>query len=254
MTMPLSASSSAPSPPPFGLGHDSGVAVLDKASLLLSVLEDGPASVSRIVCVTGLTRPTAHRLALALQRLRLVTRDARGRFLLGPRLSEMAVVEHGDRMLGLAGSVLTGLRDRTGASARLYRRCEDRLLCVAGAETSSNVAETVPVGTAFPMRSGPVAQVLLAWEEPDVLYRGLVGARFTATVLAGVRRRGWAQSSGERNGGPAALTAPVRGPGGRVVAALCLSGPVGLLTEEPAREFGSAVIDAALRLGEASDT
>ncbi|MFJ2898356.1 IclR family transcriptional regulator [Streptomyces sp. NPDC087218] len=252
MTMSLSPSS--PSPASSVLDHDSGVAVLDKASLLLSVLEDGPASVSRIVRVTGLTRPTAHRLALALQRLRLVTRDARGRFLLGPRLSEMAVVEHGDRMLALAGPVLTGLRDRTGASARLYRRCEDRVLCVAAAETSSDIAATVPVGTAFPMRSGSVAQVLLAWEEPDVLYRGLVGARFTATVLAGVRRRGWAQSFGERGRGSAELTAPVRGPGGRVVAALCLSGPVGLITDEPAREYGSAVIDAALRLGEASDT
>ncbi|MFI8438411.1 IclR family transcriptional regulator [Streptomyces sp. NPDC079020] len=233
--------------------HDSGVAVLDKASRLLGVLEGGPASVSRIVAVTGLTRPTAYRLALALMRLRLVTRDTRGRYQLGPRLSEMAVLEHGDRMLALAGPVLGGLRERTGAGARLYRRCEGGQLCVAGAEVSPGAPGTVPVGTAFTMRTGAVAQVLLAWEEPEALYRGLVGARFTAAALAQVRRRGWAQSFGTWDSAEVTLAAPVRGPGGRVVAALSLSGPAAVLTRRPAREFGGALIEAALRLGEASD-
>ena len=234
------------------LPHDSGVGVLNKASLLLSVLEEGPASLSRIVVVTGLTRPTAHRLAQAMERLRLVTRDAKGRFQLGPRLGEMAVVVHGDRMLALAGSVLADLRDRTGAGARLYRRREDVQLCVAGAETTTAGMVAVPVGTAFTLRSGAVAQVLLAWEEPEVLYAGVTRARFTAAALTQVRRRGWAQSFGTWDTDVVTLAAPVRGPGGRVVAALSLSGPASVLTREPSREFGGAVIDAALRLGEAS--
>ncbi|MFF5897982.1 IclR family transcriptional regulator [Streptomyces argenteolus] len=234
------------------LPHDSGVGVLNKASLLLSVLEEGPASLSTIVVVTGLTRPTAHRLAQAMERLRLVTRDTRGRFQLGPRLGEMAVVVHGDRMLALAASVLPELRDRTGAGARLYRRREDLQLCVAGAETSTAGRNTVPVGTAFSLRSGAVAQVLLAWEEPEVLYAGVTRARFTAAALTQVRRRGWAQSFGTWDTDVVTLAAPVRGPGGRVVAALSLSGPASVLTREPSREFGGAVIDAALRLGEAS--
>ncbi|MDQ0795465.1 IclR family transcriptional regulator [Streptomyces sp. B1I3] len=239
--------------PGLALPHDSGVGVLNKASLLLSVLEDGPASLSKIVVVSGLTRPTAHRLALALERLRLVTRDAKGRFQLGPRLGEMAVVVHGDRMLALAGSVLAELRDRTGASARLYRRCEGGQLCVAGAEAATAGKGAVPVGTAFSLRSGAVAQVLLAWEQPEVLYAGVSRARFTAAALTQVRRRGWAQSLGVWDTDVVTLAAPVRGPGGRVVAALSLSGPVPALTREPVREFGGAVIDAALRLGEASD-
>ncbi|WP_405389978.1 helix-turn-helix domain-containing protein [Streptomyces sp. NBC_01102] len=234
------------------LPHDSGVGVLNKASLLLSVLEDGPASLSRIVVVSGLTRPTAHRLAQALERLRLVTRDSRGRFQLGPRLGEMAVVVHGDRMLALAGTVLADLRDRTGGGARLHRRCDGGQLCVAGAEVSAAEKDAVAVGTAFTLRSGAVAQVLLAWEDPEVLYAGVARARFTAATLTQVRRRGWAQSLGIWDTDVVTLAAPVRGPGGRVVAALSLSGPASVLTREPAREFGGAVIDAALRLGEAS--
>jgi DNA-binding IclR family transcriptional regulator len=62
------------------------------------------------------------------------------------------------------------------------------------------------------MLAGSAAQALLAWEEPDRLHRGLHGATFTATMLSQVRRRGWAQSVGEREPGVASVSAPVRGP------------------------------------------
>ena len=45
------------------------------------------------------------------------------------------------------------------------------------------------------------AQVLLAWEEPDRMQRGLRGSRYSAVALAAVRRRGWAHSVGEREAG-----------------------------------------------------
>lgn len=237
---------------PYHLGHDSGVGVLDKASLLLSVLETGPASLRRIVATTGLTRPTAHRLALAMEHLRLLTRDTRGRFVLGPRLGEMAVEAHSDRMLASAAVILPDLRDRVRANIRLYRRHGDRQVCVAGAETSSDLTQRVAIGAAFPMTAGSVAQVLLAWEEPVRLYEALRTARFTAATLAGVRRRGWAQSVGEWGAGSATVTAPVRGPGGQVVAALSLSGPVGQLSHHPGRDYGTVVLDAAIQLGEVS--
>ncbi|MCG6500140.1 helix-turn-helix domain-containing protein, partial [Kitasatospora sp. A2-31] len=60
-------------------GPSSGVGVLDKTSLLLGVLADGPASLRTLSDVTGLSRATVHRLALALESIRLLTRDARGR-------------------------------------------------------------------------------------------------------------------------------------------------------------------------------
>ena len=98
------------------------------------------------------------------------------------------------------------------------------------------------------MKAGSAAQVLLAWEEPERLHRGLQGARFTATALSGVRRRGWAQSIGEREPGVASVSAPVRGPSNRVVAAVSVSGPIERLTRHPGRMHAQAVIDAAARL------
>ena len=231
--------------------NSSGVGVLDKAATVLNALEAGPATLAALVAVTGLARPTAHRLAVALEHHRLVTRDLQGRFILGPRLAELAVAAGEDRLLATAGPVLTQLRDITGESAQLYRRQGDHRVCVATAERLSGLRDTVPVGAALPMTAGSAAQTLLAWEEPERLHRGLQGARFTATTLAGVRRRGWAQSVAEREAGVASVSAPVRGPGNRVIAAVSVSGPIERLTRQPGRMFAAPVAEAAARLSEA---
>ena len=181
----------------------------------------------------------------------MVARDMQGRFILGPRLAELAAAAGEDRLLATAGPVLTHLRDVTGESAQLYRRQGDMRICVAAAERLSGLRDTVPVGSTLTMKAGSSAQILMAWEEPERLHRGLQGARFTATALSGVRRRGWAQSVGEREPGVASVSAPVRGPSNRVVAAVSVSGPIERLTRHPGRMHAQAVIDAAGRLSEA---
>ena len=233
------------------MDNSSGVGVLDKAALVLSALESGPATLAGLVAATGLARPTAHRLAVALEHHRMVARDMQGRFILGPRLAELAAAAGEDRLLATAGPVLTHLRDVTGESAQLYRRQGDMRICVAAAERLSGLRDTVPVGSTLTMKAGSSAQILMAWEEPERLHRGLQGARFTATALSGVRRRGWAQSIGEREPGVASVSAPVRGPSNRVVAAVSVSGPIERLTRHPGRMHAQAIIDAAGRLSEA---
>jgi DNA-binding IclR family transcriptional regulator len=228
----------------------SGVGVLDKAAAVLSALESGPASLAQLVAATGLARPTAHRLAVALEHHRLVARDLQGRFVLGPRLSELASAAGEDRLLAAAGPVLTALRDQTGESAQLYRRQGGSRVCVAAAERPVGLRDSIPVGSTLTMLAGSAAQVLLAWEDPDRLHRGLQGARFTATALSGVRRRGWSQSVGEREAGVASVSAPVRGQSGRVVAAVSISGPLQRLTRQPGRLHAAAVVAAGNRLSE----
>jgi DNA-binding IclR family transcriptional regulator len=233
------------------MDNSSGVGVLDKAALVLSALEPGPQTLAGLVQATGLARPTAHRLAVALEYHRLVTRDLQGRFVLGPRLAELAAAAGEDRLLAAAGPVLSWLLETTGESAQLYRRQGDERICVAAAERLHGLRDSVPIGSVLSMQAGSAAQTLLAWEEPDRLHRGLVGARFTATVLAGVRRRGWAQSVGEREPGVASVSAPVRAPSGRIVAAVSVSGPIERLTRTPGRMHAAAVLAAGNRLTEA---
>ncbi|MFI5527285.1 IclR family transcriptional regulator [Kitasatospora sp. NPDC051853] len=229
----------------------SGVGVLDKVTSILGTLEAGPTTLAGLVAATGLARPTAHRLAVALEQHRLVARDIEGRFTLGARIGELSAAAGEDRLLAAAGPVLAQLRDVTGESAQLYRRQGEMRICVAAAERLSGLRDTVPVGVTLPMRVGAAAQILLAWEEPERLHRGLQGASFTATALSGVRRRGWAQAVGERELGVASVSAPVRGPSNRVVAAVTVSGPIERLSRHPGARLAQAVVEAADRLTEA---
>jgi DNA-binding IclR family transcriptional regulator len=228
----------------------SGVGVLDKAAHILDALESGPLTLAGLVSATGLARPTAHRLATALEHHRLVTRDLNGRFVLGPRVGELAAAAGEDKLLAVANPILIALRDTTKESAQLYRRQGDQRICVAAAERMTGLRDSVPVGVALTMQAGSAAQILLAWEEPDKLHRGLIGAKFTATDLSGVRRRGFAQSLGEREAGVASVSAPIRGSGGRVIAAVSISGPIERLTRTPGRIHGHAVLAAAARITE----
>jgi DNA-binding IclR family transcriptional regulator len=139
----------------------------------------------------------------------------------------------------------------TGESAQLYRRQGDVRICVAAAERASGLRDTVPVGAALPMTAGSAAQILLAWEEPDRLHRGLRGAKFTAATLASIRRRGWAQSVGEREQGVGSVSAPIRGSGNRVIAAISISGPLERLTRSPGRLHAGPVVAAAEKVSEA---
>lgn len=232
-------------------GSASGVGVIDKAALVLDALEAGPTTLAQLVAATGLARPTVHRLAVALAHHRLVGRDIQGRFVLGGRLVELASAAGEDRLIAAAGPVLLALRDATGESSQVFRRQGEWRVCVASAERPIGLRDTIPVGTQLSMKAGSAAQCLLAWEDHDRLLEGLHNARFTPTVLAGVRRRGWAQSLGEREPGVASVSAPVRGPSGRVIAAVSISGPIERLTRQPGRIHAEVVSKAAAQLTEA---
>ena len=91
------------------------------------------------------------------------------------------------------------------------------------------------------MRAGSAAQVLLAWEDPERMHRGLQNAAFSAAALSGIRRRGWAQSVGEREQGVASVSAPVRSPSGKIIAAVSVAGPLERLSRQPGRMHAPAV-------------
>jgi len=229
---------------------NSGVGVLDKAAAILNTLEAGPHSLAELVAATGIARPTAHRLAVALEFHRYVARDLSGRFVLGPRASELGAAAGEDRLLAAAATALAALRDATGESAQLYKRQGDQRICVAVAERLSGLRDSVPVGAALTMQAGSAAQILLAWEDSEKIHRGVAHARFTAAQLAADRRRGWAQSVGEREAGVASVSAPVRGPNGKVIAAVSISGPIERLGRQPGRVHAAAVVATAARLSE----
>jgi DNA-binding IclR family transcriptional regulator len=232
--------------------QSSGVGVLDKAVRVLAALEPGPAALAELVSRSGLARPTAYRIAVALEHHRLVERDPQGRFILGRRLGELAGRLRVDPLEQAAGAVLAKLRDVTNESTQLYRRDGDVRRCVAAAERPTGLRDTVPIGAELPMTAGSAAQVLLAWEPPEEFDGLRERPRFTAAVLTTVRRRGWAASVAERETGVASVSAPVFGPDGRVVAAVSVSGPIDRLTRQPGRLHAAEVVAAGRALSRAA--
>jgi DNA-binding IclR family transcriptional regulator len=229
------------------MGQHSGIGVVDKSVVILSAVAQSPASLSELVDRTGIPRATAHRLAVALEVHRLLVRDAEGRFAPGPMLAELAATAS-DPLLERATEVLAWVRDTAGESAQLYRRDGRERVCVAVAERASGLRTTVPIGARFPLTAGSGAQILCAWESPETLAGLIDNAEFTERSLAEVRRRGWAQSVGQREAGVASVSAPVFGSGREVLAAVSISGPIERLGRAPGTRFAPILTAAAQRL------
>src|SRR5690349_11692810 len=145
-----------------------GVGVLDRSVALLDLLGDGPRTLRWLADASGLPRPTAYRLLVALEAHRLVARDASGAFGLGPRLAELALrAGPALDLAALAGRVLDRLHEATGESVQLYVRSGDRRLCVAARDAGTGLRDSVPVGALLPLDAGSGGKVLLAWSPPD---------------------------------------------------------------------------------------
>lgn len=218
--------------------------MLDKAVGVLRAAATEPCGLAELCERTGLPRATAHRLAVGLEVHRLLHRGSDGRWRPGPALSELAAGGT-DPLLEAAAVILPKLRDITGESVQLYRREGTQRVCVANAEPSSGLRDTVPVGSRLPMTAGSGAKVLAAWADPGVQRAVLAEAKFSERVLIDVRRRGWAQSVAERESGVASVSAPVRDGAGQVVAAVSVSGPVERIGRRPGVRWAADLLAAA---------
>lgn len=195
---------------------------------ILTALESGPMGLGELATATGLHRATTHRLVSALEVHGMVGRDAEGRFVLGLRL--LALAGAADRLFPLrdvARPALEALRDRTAESVQLYVRHGDTRVCIDALESPHGLRTIVPVGAILPLDRGSAGRVLRG--DP-------------------VGRRGWIESVEERERGVASVSAPVRDPAGRIIAAVSVSGPMERTTRSPGRRYGRAVVEAARAL------
>jgi DNA-binding IclR family transcriptional regulator len=232
---------------PSSAPASSGIGVVDKSVAILASVAEQPRALADLVEATALPRATAHRLAVALEVHRLLARDAEGRFVLGPRLADLAAALP-DPLVAAAGPVLAWIRDECGESAQLYRRDGAERVCVAAAERTHGLRTTVPVGSRLPLTAGSGAQVICAWSDRASLADVLAAAEFPERALTEVRRRGWAQSVGQREAGVASVSAPVLDAGGELLAAVSISGPIERLGRSPGTRFAPVLISAARRL------
>lgn len=232
---------------PSSAARQSGIGVVDKSVAILAAVAEAPRALAELVAATALPRATAHRLAIALEAHRLLTRDPDGRFVLGARVGELAAALP-DPIVAAAAPVLAWVRDECGESTQLYRRDGAERVCVAAAERAHGLRTTVPVASRLPLSAGSGAQVLCAWSDPSSLADVLAEAEFTERTLAEVRKRGWAQSVAQREAGVASVSAPVLTSDGGLLAAISISGPIERLGRSPGQRFAPVLVAGARRI------
>jgi DNA-binding IclR family transcriptional regulator len=217
------------------------VGVLDRAVDVLDAVEGGARSFTAIAEATGLTKPTAHRMINSLMAHGFLMHVGGVGYALGPRLLNLATTAMRELPLRqLARPSLEQLARATGESAQLYVRHGDRRICVDAVESDNELRTIVRVGASLPLGRGSAGKVFLAWGPPSD-----EDVEDIRQSIATTRRRGWADSYGEREQGVASVSAPIFGPNDQLLAAISVSGPRSRLAPLQAKRYGPAVVEAA---------
>jgi DNA-binding IclR family transcriptional regulator len=196
----------------------SGVGVLDKAMFLLNVVEHRqPVTFLELTDAVDFPKTTTHRLVAALEAHGFLHRDEEGALVTGSRFATATLAQ-------VARPILARLSDETRESSQLFVRRGQQRLAVVSIESREELRTAVPVGALLPMEKGSAGRLLAGDTE--------------------ALGRGWSESVGERVAGIASVSAPVLD-GGRLVAAVCLSGPIERLGTSPGRRYGKRLIAAA---------
>ncbi|MFI9408175.1 IclR family transcriptional regulator [Nocardia sp. NPDC052316] len=209
-----------------------GRGVLEGAFALLEALADGDElGLTQLASAAGLPKATAYRLLNQLVAEGAVQRRS-GRYQIGPRVFRLGQTWQPARLLRAASArplgQLTATSDRGGFSLAVTDRGHTMLIGGIGREIDA--VFPLRAGTLLP--SGTAAEQVLAIGHPNHQPPEGFSPREWSRQVTLARERGLAYDTDLSRFGLACVAAPVRGPGGEVVAALAAT--VGELNRLPA--------------------
>jgi IclR family KDG regulon transcriptional repressor len=258
----MAAAAKSPKGAGEGVLDDHGpVRSVARAADILVALEDGPKSLGRISQRTGLSKPTAHRLLASLAYRQMVIQDPDTiEYMLGPGSLRIAdAIMRGAAGIGaLLMPILESLEASSGETAALYVRAGLERICIGQVPSHQPVRYMAHVGATYPLHAGAMGKVLLSFsddgERRELLERLPLPALTEASItdrgqleaeVDRIRELGYSTSHGERSTGVAAISAPVFGPDGRLLAALAILGPESRLSETALARLRTALLAAA---------
>lgn len=212
---------------------------VERALRILPLLAGGPAALADVAGELGVHKSTALRLLRTLQEQGMAYRQPNGRYRLGARLFALAAEAlEGLDVRAVAHPHLVELGRATGHTVHLAVHQDDEVLYVDKVDSRRPVRMYSRIGRPVALTVAAVAKVLVAdlpeaerqalaarIEYPAYTARSTPGAAAFLRELALVREQGWAADIGGHEESVNCLAAPVRGPGGRAVAALSVSAP-----------------------------
>lgn len=240
---------------PATTSSTAGSQAVDRAAALVALVveSDGPRTFTSLVDELGLPRSTTSRLLLALERARLVHRDAAGHFRPGALFALYAAGPDATADLAaLAAPTLERLGELTGETVNLAVARGDTIVQIAQVDSQFLLGATNWVGVDVPSHCSALGKALLA-ADGMALPSGPLESRTDASIttraaldreLTDVRRRGYAVAWEELEPGLVAVAAAVREQG-PAVAALSVSGPTARLTRSRVTAIGKLLVTEA---------
>ncbi|WP_124728139.1 IclR family transcriptional regulator [Staphylospora marina] len=227
--------------------------------ILLCFVDQSELGMMEIASKTGLNKSTVFRLLATLEAKGFVKRDPRtDKYELGFRIWELsASLNRSDDPAVLLLPEMERLRDELDETVSLYVRDGLERVRIQAVESRQAIRRVAPVGARMPLSVGASSKVLVAYGDRELLRAVLTDPDWPETVdkdafraqLEKIREDGFALSVEEREEGTAAVAVPVFSRGGKLVAALTVSGPVLRMNEPTMISFVPAMKLTAERMG-----
>ena len=237
------------------------VAVLRKMlDLVETLVANGPAGVTELSAMAGVSKPAAFRILSTLEGRGYVEKDASSRkYSSGPSLIKLSgSVLAGLELVQQARPVLEQLHERFGETVNLGVAVQAQVVYIDILERTSGLRTTVQVGSGDPMVSTALGKAILSSmtaEEAHAVYSRQAPARRTPRTivdwkqfraeLASTAARGYAVDNEENEIGSRCVAAAIFDAGGRPSAAMSISGPVSRIRDDQLAEIGEQLIEAA---------
>lgn len=228
--------------------------LLDKVVAILDAVERHPGSrLPDVAALTGIPKPTCHRLLQSLVRRHLLWRDGT-RYYCGARLAwYAATVWQADVLAHRARPALRALAEATDLGAVLVRRADGLRVTVAVAGRPDRIQAAWGAGQVGVLYAGATGKVLLAWLPRHIRDEVLSQVPFRRLTprtppsrealerdLALIRTQGWGFTWGEREPETFGLAAPVFDDRGEI-AAVGVAGHVSRWREARLEEWARAL-------------
>jgi DNA-binding IclR family transcriptional regulator len=240
------------------------VGVISKVFHILEVLESSPAGLrlQEISIQTQINKSTAYRLLTHMESEGYLFRDESGAYLIGPRFLRLGSgPAYHMTLRKISRPVLQILRDTTGETVNLGILVGQDVFYVDVVQSRHSFRMASRIGMFRPLYCTAMGKTLACMVPPVERERLLSSLQFrprtlnTITQLSKfkaelleVRERGYAVDHEEAELGARCISAPIAIYGGKLAAAISVSGPTVRMPRESTRSFANAVQSAALTI------
>ena len=219
-------------------------------------------SLSEITLAADLPKTTASRILSTLEQRNLVVFDAQqGKYRLGYEFIRMgSVAQAGNSLPRVSRASMEWVTKQTGQTCNLYIRDGIERRCIAQIEGTEYVRRLSFLGAKYPLYCG-AGKLLLAFSEPEfreMYFHTVKLERYTENTvmdkdrllreLDEIRAAGYSVTRGERDALTAMVAVPIFDYTGGVVAAVTVSSPVYLFTEENVQQYRTCLTEAASQI------